>query len=101
MKLLANENFPLDSVKYLAQQGFDVKGIGIDHSSISDGEVMQIAISENRTILTFDRDYGELIFKYDYKPPMGVIYLRLDTYESTDPAKIVEQLFRNPDFDKK
>lgn len=98
MKLLANENFPLDSVKYLVVKGCDVKAIGIDNSSISDEEVMNIAISENRTILTFDRDYGELIFKHGYRPPMGVVYLRLENYDSEDPAKIVEQLFNNPDF---
>ena len=64
MKLLANENFPLDSIRLLFQQGFDIKSIGIDYSGITDREVMQIAIKEQRTILTFDRDYGELIFKH-------------------------------------
>lgn len=101
MKLLANENFPLDSVKYLSQQGFDVKAIGVDNSSISDEAVMQIAIEEARTILTFDRDYGELIFKHNYKPEMGVVYLRLGTYESDEPGKIIEKLLHNPDFDPK
>ncbi len=34
---------------------------------------MTIAINEERTILTFDRDYGELTFKHNYKPEKGVI----------------------------
>ena len=45
MKLLANENFPLDSVKYLAKKGFDIRAVGIDSFGISDKEVMQMAIS--------------------------------------------------------
>ena len=98
MKLLANENFPLDSVKYLSSKGFDIKSIGIDHMGISDKEVMNIAINENRLILTFDRDYGELIFKYLYQPDMGVIFLRLDKYEPDEPGKIIEGLLSNPDF---
>jgi predicted nuclease of predicted toxin-antitoxin system len=98
MKLLANENFPLDSVKYLSDKGFDIKSIGVDNMSISDREVMTIAINEGRLILTFDRDYGELIFKYFYQPEMGVIYLRLDKYEPDEPGSIIENLLSNPDF---
>lgn len=48
--------------------------IGTDFSGILDSEVMQIAMDQKRTILTFDRDYGELIFKKGFKPEMGVIY---------------------------
>ncbi|MBK8553833.1 MAG: DUF5615 family PIN-like protein [Ignavibacteria bacterium] len=39
-----------------------------------------IAENEKRIILTFDRDYGELIFKYNLKTDEGVIYLRLNKY---------------------
>lgn len=66
MKFLANENFPLDSVIYLREQGFDVSAIGEDNPSITDPQVLEIAQREQRTILTFDRDYGELIFKYAF-----------------------------------
>ena len=31
---------------------------------VTDDEVMKYAISEDRIIITFDRDYGELVFKY-------------------------------------
>lgn len=55
---------------------------------------MAIAIEEGRTILTFDRDYGELIFKYNYKPPSGIIYLRLDKYKADEPGKIIEGLIK-------
>jgi predicted nuclease of predicted toxin-antitoxin system len=99
MKLLANENFPLASVKFLKTCGFDIDYIADGCSGISDMEVMEKAIKENRTILTFDRDYGELIFKYNLKPMMGVIYLRLDRFESDEPGKIVGNLFKEPEFD--
>jgi predicted nuclease of predicted toxin-antitoxin system len=76
MKLLANENFPLKSFLYLKNKGFDIVSIGHDYASITDKEVMSIAIKEKRTILTFDRDYGELIFKLNFKPECGVIYYK-------------------------
>ncbi len=91
MKLLANENFPYTSIFYLRNKGYDVLSIGIDNPSITDYEVMTIAINEERTILTFDRDYGELIFRYQYKPEKGVIYLRLDKYQLQEPGMIIEK----------
>lgn len=56
MKLLANENFPYASIYYLRDKGYDVLSIGIDNPSILDSEIMNIAINEERTVLTFDRD---------------------------------------------
>ena len=76
MKLLANENFPKASVLLLWNLGYNITSIGEDNPSISDQSVMEIAINEERIILTFDRDYGELIYKHNYKPPQEVFYLR-------------------------
>lgn len=76
MKLLADENFPFQSVQVLKARGYDIKVVGLEYGGITDQEVMQIAMREGRTIVTFDRDYGELIFRRGYRPPAGVIYLR-------------------------
>ena len=99
MKLLANENFPLKSILYLRGKGFDITSIGTDNPSIKDNVVMGIAIKEERTILTFDRDYGELIFKHNYKPKKGVIYLRLDEYKADEPGKMIEELINKKEYD--
>ncbi|MCX6278544.1 MAG: DUF5615 family PIN-like protein [Bacteroidetes bacterium] len=98
MKLLANENFPMASCKYLKNKGFDIVAIGVDHPGITDRQVLSIAIKENRTILTFDRDYGELIFKYNLKPFKGIIYLRLVEFTPEEPGHIIEELFNLKEF---
>ncbi len=92
MKLLANENFPLLSVNVLRELGYDIKAIGEDDQSILDKQVLEIAVKEKRLILTFDKDYGELIFRYGLKPPAGVIFLRLDKYTPEKPGKIIHKL---------
>lgn len=92
MKVLANENFPKASVLLLRELGYDVISIGEDDPSISDRAVMEIAQKEQRLILTFDRDYGELIYKYDHKPEAGVLYLRLSAFTPEEPARIVHEL---------
>ncbi|MEQ1747413.1 MAG: DUF5615 family PIN-like protein [Saprospiraceae bacterium] len=92
MKLLANENFPLDSVYLLKKRGYDVFSVSLESPSIDDEAVMRIAIDQNRTILTFDRDYGELVFKKGYRPSEGVIYLRVEPIYPEYPAELVRHL---------
>ncbi|MFW5699415.1 MAG: DUF5615 family PIN-like protein [Bacteroidota bacterium] len=100
MRLLANENFPKSSIDILKNSGLDIISIGIDYVGIQDDEVMKIAIKEDRTIFTFDRDYGELIFKKGYKPAAGVIYLRWEDFQPEDPGNYLMLLFetRNINF---
>ena len=96
MKFLANENFPYPSIIKLRQAGYDITSISEDSPSVTDNEVMQRAINENRTILTFDRDYGELIFKHGYRPLSSVIYFRIFSYLPDEPAHLlIEFLNRN------
>jgi predicted nuclease of predicted toxin-antitoxin system len=73
--------------------------LGMDNPSIMDAEIIAIAISEERTILTFDRDYGEVIFRHNHKPEKGVIYLRLDEYEPEQPGRIIEEIMTNKEID--
>ena len=60
---------------------------------------MNIAIDQDRMILTFDRDYGELIFKHNYKPQQGVVLLRLDEYTPDEPGRLVEKLVEDDTID--
>ena len=98
MKLLANENFPLASVLYLREQGYDIVHIGESFMGIEDKEVIDKAIAESRLILTFDRDYGELIYKYGYKPEMGIIYLHIDEFTPDEPGKMIAEILENKDL---
>ena len=98
MKFLANENLPLATIQKLQTSGWDVLSISLDSPSITDEEVMKIAIAENRTIITFDRDYGTLIYKYGYRPPAGVIYLRLQDFTPEEPAEFLLNLINTTTF---
>ena len=92
MKFLANENIPFTTVLYLRAKGYDITSIGIDFPGIQDKMVLALVQEQGRTILTFDRDYGELIFKHQIRPANGVIYFRLDEFGPEEPGKIVEKL---------
>jgi len=97
MKLLANENFPLQPSVLLRKAGYDVICIGENFSGISDKEVMDKAMLEERLILTFDRDYGEMIFKHGYKPLKRVVYFRFSDVPSGEKLfEMVLNLLNNP-----
>ncbi len=73
---LANENFPRPSTLILRKHGFEVKSIQEENPGISDEEVIEIALRLNLIILTFDSDYGELIFRYAKDNPPAVVFFR-------------------------
>jgi predicted nuclease of predicted toxin-antitoxin system len=52
---------------------------------------MEMAIREDRIIITFDRDYGELVYRFGYNPP-GVIYLRLKNFTPEEPAELLQKI---------
>ena len=98
MRFLANENFSMASVRLLRSKGIEVLSVNEDAKSSSDRTVIQRAIDDGLTILTHDRDYGELIFKDGYRPLEGVIYFRLKNYLPETPAQILLALLENPSF---
>lgn len=98
MKFLANENVPIASVNYLKSKGFDITSIGIDDPGTADEHVMKLAMKQERTIITYDSDYGELIFKHGFKPDAGVIFIRQQPTEPLETAKIIDRLASNTDL---
>lgn len=73
---LANENFPGPSIQLLRSAGIVVYSIAESHPGISDPEVIEIAQKRQLIILTFDSDYGELLFRYGSENPPAVVYFR-------------------------
>lgn len=96
VRLLLNENFPRPSVSRLRDRGFDVLPIAQFHPGLSDTDVLALAVREHRWLVTFDRDYGELIFASGLPPPPAVILLRVRSYSPTDPADWIMDLSHNP-----
>lgn len=89
---LANENFPVPSVAVLRAAGHDVLFIAEYHAGVDDTEVLALARKEGRWLVTFDRDYGELLYARNYAPPPAVILLRVPSYRPEEPAIWLEQM---------
>jgi predicted nuclease of predicted toxin-antitoxin system len=72
--------------------------VGRDFSGIQDEDVIHLANHQKRVIITFDKDYGVLIFKNNLKPEKGVIFLRLKNYEPDEPGRFIEHLLKTDKF---
>lgn len=75
-KLIADENIPLEVVQRLIEKGIGIKSVSLISPRIDDASVLQIAKKENRVLITFDKDFGDLIFR-SRKQTRGVILLRI------------------------
>jgi len=56
--------------------GHDVLWVRESCPGITDKNVLEMAIAENRIVLTFDKDFGELAFKGTLPATCGIILLR-------------------------
>jgi predicted nuclease of predicted toxin-antitoxin system len=87
MRFLADENFPVPSIAMLRAARHDVVAITEAARGVSDEVVLARAVREERFILTFDRDYGELIFARRQEPPVGVFFFRFRPRTPEEPAQ--------------
>ncbi len=109
MLFIADENFPLPSINKLRSAGHDVVAIITDSPGAADEEILTVAIitdspgaadeeiltravRETRIVLTFDRDFGELVFRLRLPPPQGIVYFRFDPATPTEPAEYLLRL---------
>ena len=76
-RLLADENIPARAIDALRDADCDVLSIREHAPESSDDEVLRIAVAQGRILLTFDRDYGELIFGQGHAAPPSVLYFRM------------------------
>ncbi|PIU48193.1 MAG: hypothetical protein COS94_03415 [Candidatus Hydrogenedentes bacterium CG07_land_8_20_14_0_80_42_17] len=77
MRFLADENFDTLVVKTLREAGHDVSWIRDIAPGAPDEEVWDHAVKENRILLTFDKDFGEVAFVRTRTVIPGIILFRL------------------------
>ena len=89
MQFLANENFPLDAVEALRKEGHDVAWIRTDAPGSKDPDILKRAVAENRILLTFDKDFGDLAFQFGLPASCGIVLFRLQASSSAALAVMV------------
>jgi predicted nuclease of predicted toxin-antitoxin system len=89
MRLLADENFPRVAVDALRLDGHDVLWIRLLAPGISDEEVLARALADDRVLLTFDRDFGELVFISGAEAGRGIVLFRITLPSPDEVARLI------------
>lgn len=98
MRFLADESCDIALGRSLRQAGHDVLEVREDRPGAEDEWVVRLAVSENRILLTEDKDFGWLIYAHGHKA-IGVIFLRYPVAErhriAQDLVELVKQQNEN------
>lgn len=97
MKFLADENIPLEVCKRLVKKNIDIVSVSEIAAGASDKEIISLAQKNKRAIITFDKDFGELVFSEKVKIP-GIILLRFFPRSSNFILKKIEELLSSEEI---
>ncbi len=94
-KLLADLNISVKTVAFLKDLGIDINRV--DKSVSTDEEIVKFAKKENRVILTFDKDFGEIYYFHNDKD-FTVIVLGLKNQTAESVNKYLKPFFEKVDL---
>ena len=80
MKFLADECCDTGLVASLRKDGHDVLYVTEKKAGAIDDEILSDAWKEERILITEDKDFGELVYRFK-KPTHGIVFLRVDVNE--------------------
>lgn len=89
MRLLADENVHGKLVALLRSCGFDVEWIAESMPGLPDDRILGRPDIGDLVLLTFDRDFGDLIFHRGFPSPRCILYSRVGR---TDPHQAADRI---------
>ncbi len=94
---LRHENAPADCIVRLRQSGYDVLWIREVAPGSPDVSVINRAVAEDRLLITFDKDFGELVFQSGAKASRGIVLLRISQASASTVAERVAAVLASRD----
>jgi len=94
LKFLVDECTGTKVAEWLTAQLHDVFSVYDEARGVSDYEILDLAVNENRILITIDKDFGEMVFR-EQREHHGVILLRLEDQRFQNKIEILTQLLDN------
>jgi predicted nuclease of predicted toxin-antitoxin system len=89
LTVVVDENFPAPATRLLRQAGHTIIAVSEVSAGISDEAVLQLANTHHAWLVTFDLDFGELVFQRGLLAPRALVILRESRFSPTDLADVV------------
>ena len=90
-QFITDENVPLETVDFLKKQGINVVSVTELSPGLSDLKILDLANKKDRIVITFDKDFGQLIFK-EKRQTKGLMLLRFVPESPTQIAMRIQQV---------
>lgn len=94
MQFLVDECTGAAVTEILRDRGFDVLDAQESGPGTEDVDWLNLAVNENRVLITDDKDFGEAVYR-DHLPHAGIVLLRLSKSTSTTRVEAVERVLIN------
>lgn len=88
MKFITDENLGIRVPKYLVGLGFDIVSVKEIAQGAPDTDILELANTQGRILITLDKDFGDLVFK-EKLIHTGVILLRLKDESVENKKKVL------------
>jgi predicted nuclease of predicted toxin-antitoxin system len=99
LKFLTDENIFPQVITYLRKLGHNVKDLQESGLfQITDDKIIDIATQEERTIITFDKHFGDIL-RYPPQNLSGIILIRIHPPLLNDIFLAFDNLFKNYNVD--
>lgn len=99
MRFLTNENIARAVVEQLRTAGHDVLSAKESMQGVPDRDVLARAAAEERVLVTFDKDFGELAFRSRLPASCGVVLFRISQRgRAQDTQRVVDTLQSRDDW---
>ena len=76
---------------WLLNHGYNVKRARDINPRMPDHEILRMAVTEGRMVVTMDKDFGDLVYNSG-QPHAGVLLLRLEDANSDEKIKVVKAI---------
>lgn len=94
MRFLVDENTGPKVARWLKEQGYEVYSVYEQARGLDDESIIQKAFNENYVLITNDKDFGEKVYRENYKHN-GIILLRLEDERPEIKIEVLKLLFEN------
>lgn len=94
MKFVVDESTGQSVVDELRRLGHDVTSVQEIFPGLDDPPILDIAVNEDRIVITNDKDFGELVYRSGL-PHAGVVLFRLQDESAANRVRMMREALRS------